>query len=222
MIVNEKFATILIRFFKLLRIPGIDSKEAIPPACVAWRAVRQTYSYSVPSPQRLFKNSRTVFKPTIFWASIFGQIMEEKVDSWNWLGAKYGDEFTMSHKTLIFKAGIGFSSPDDSWYIVWILEMCWSTGVHVPCPAVQPPTPTVTWRWQFWSRQYLHMELMPPRINSTTEWISHKESIPWNQSLGSLKVQKFRLWILTEWKGSKYETLLYKVQYKKVGRTSLT
>jgi hypothetical protein len=31
--------------FKLLRRPGIDSKESIPPAYEAWRAVRQPYSY---------------------------------------------------------------------------------------------------------------------------------------------------------------------------------
>ncbi len=35
---------------------------------------------------------------------------------------------------------------------------------------------------------------LPPRIYSTTELISHKESIPWNRCLGSLKVWKFRLW----------------------------
>jgi hypothetical protein len=37
---------------KLLRSPRIDSKELIPPGYVA-------YSYSVPSPYRLFKNSST-------------------------------------------------------------------------------------------------------------------------------------------------------------------
>jgi hypothetical protein len=44
------------RIFKLLRSPRIDSKESIPPAYVARRAVRQTYLYSVPSPHRLFVN----------------------------------------------------------------------------------------------------------------------------------------------------------------------
>ncbi len=39
--------------FKRLWSPGIDSKEWIPAAYVAWRA----YSSSVPSPHRLFKNS---------------------------------------------------------------------------------------------------------------------------------------------------------------------
>jgi hypothetical protein len=29
---------IRVRIFKLLRTPGIDSKESIPPAYVAWRA----------------------------------------------------------------------------------------------------------------------------------------------------------------------------------------
>jgi hypothetical protein len=32
-------------------------------------------------------------------------------NSWNWVGAKYGIESAISHKTLIFKAGIDFSSP---------------------------------------------------------------------------------------------------------------
>ncbi len=46
------------RIFKLLRSPRTDSKEPIPPGCVAWRGpVRQPYSYSVPSPHRLFENS---------------------------------------------------------------------------------------------------------------------------------------------------------------------
>ncbi len=48
------------RFFKLLRIPRIDYKEPIPPGHVAWRPVRQPYSYSLPSPHRLFYNSSTV------------------------------------------------------------------------------------------------------------------------------------------------------------------
>jgi hypothetical protein len=45
--------------FNLLRSPRIDSKEPIPPGCVAWRAGTITlfYSYSVPSPHRFFKNS---------------------------------------------------------------------------------------------------------------------------------------------------------------------
>jgi hypothetical protein len=34
--------------FKLFRGPGFDSKESIPPACVAWGPVRQPYSNSVP------------------------------------------------------------------------------------------------------------------------------------------------------------------------------
>jgi hypothetical protein len=44
------------RIFTLLRSRRIDSKEPIPPGCE-----RQPYSYSVPSPHRLFKNSSTVF-----------------------------------------------------------------------------------------------------------------------------------------------------------------
>ncbi len=44
-----------VRIFKLLRSPGIYSKESIPPAHVAGRGGTTTYSYSVPSPHRLFK-----------------------------------------------------------------------------------------------------------------------------------------------------------------------
>jgi hypothetical protein len=39
---------------KLLWSPGIDSKESLPRAHGAWRAVWQPYSYLVPSPHRLF------------------------------------------------------------------------------------------------------------------------------------------------------------------------
>jgi hypothetical protein len=47
------------------------------------------------------------------------------------------------------------------------------------------------------------MESMSPRINSTTELISYKESILWNQRLGSLKVKKNS--------GSEYSILLFMV-----------
>ncbi len=50
------------QIFKLLRSLRIDSKEPIPPGCVALRASTKPYSYSVPSPQRLFKNSSTDFQ----------------------------------------------------------------------------------------------------------------------------------------------------------------
>jgi hypothetical protein len=36
--------------FKLLRSPGNDSKESIPPAYVSWRAGTTPYSFSVPNP----------------------------------------------------------------------------------------------------------------------------------------------------------------------------
>ncbi len=50
------------RIFKLLRSSRIDSKEPIPPGCVAWCGgpARQSYFYSVRCPHRLFKNSSTV------------------------------------------------------------------------------------------------------------------------------------------------------------------
>ncbi len=44
-----------VRIFKLLRSPRIDYKETIPPV----GPVRQPYSFSVPGPHRLFKNSST-------------------------------------------------------------------------------------------------------------------------------------------------------------------
>jgi hypothetical protein len=48
------------RIFKLLRSPRIDSKEPRPPGWVVWLAgIRKTYSYSVPCPHRLLKNSST-------------------------------------------------------------------------------------------------------------------------------------------------------------------
>jgi hypothetical protein len=36
--VPHHFMAMLRRYFKLLRSPGIDSKDSIPPAYVAWRA----------------------------------------------------------------------------------------------------------------------------------------------------------------------------------------
>jgi hypothetical protein len=46
--------------FQPLRSPGIDSKESIPPICVArWSGTITLYSYSVTNSQRLFKNSST-------------------------------------------------------------------------------------------------------------------------------------------------------------------
>ncbi len=50
------------RIFKRLRSPGIDSKELIPPAYVAWRAGTITlFLLGFPSPHRLFKNSTSAF-----------------------------------------------------------------------------------------------------------------------------------------------------------------
>ncbi len=60
------------RNFKLLRSPRIDSKKLFPRQAV-WPGgpVRQPYSYSVPSPHRLFKNSSTV------------QCAENQKDGWD-------------------------------------------------------------------------------------------------------------------------------------------
>jgi hypothetical protein len=46
------------RIVKLLRSPRIDSNEPIPSGCVAWRLIRQTYSYLVPSRHK-FQHSTT-------------------------------------------------------------------------------------------------------------------------------------------------------------------
>ncbi len=60
----DKLHLIIARILKILRSPRIDSKDPILPGCVAWRGgpVWQPYSYSVPSPHRLFKNSSTVYQ----------------------------------------------------------------------------------------------------------------------------------------------------------------
>ncbi len=60
-IIIQEYSLYKARIFKILRSPGIDSKESIPPAYVAWRAGTITLSLcSVPSPHRLFKNSSSV------------------------------------------------------------------------------------------------------------------------------------------------------------------
>jgi hypothetical protein len=59
------------RIFKLLRSPRTDSKEPIPPDCVACCGpVRQPYSYSVPSTHRFFKNS-SIVRLDFAWISSF-------------------------------------------------------------------------------------------------------------------------------------------------------
>ncbi len=49
-------------FLNFLGSPNIDSKEPIPSGYVAWRIGRQPYSFSVPSPHRLLKNSSTAYR----------------------------------------------------------------------------------------------------------------------------------------------------------------
>jgi hypothetical protein len=62
------------QILKLLRSQRIDAKEPIPPGCVALQPVRQSYSYSVPSPHRLFKNSSTRSGLRNLWQSfLIGQ-----------------------------------------------------------------------------------------------------------------------------------------------------
>ncbi len=55
-------------FFKLLWSPGTDSNESMPSTYVSRRAGTKPYSYSVPIPNRLFKNSSPVY---ISWRNRF-------------------------------------------------------------------------------------------------------------------------------------------------------
>ncbi len=57
-VVSER-PVVWARIFKLLRSPGIDSKELIPPAYVAWGAGTKTPFLPVSCPHRLFENSIT-------------------------------------------------------------------------------------------------------------------------------------------------------------------
>jgi hypothetical protein len=64
------------RIFEHLWSPGIDSKESIPPAYVAWRAGTINLFYLVPSPHRLFKNSSSApYDYEKAWDGIFEQSM---------------------------------------------------------------------------------------------------------------------------------------------------
>ncbi len=116
-------------------------------------------------------------------AGIFLRVMEGKIDSWTWLGTKYGIASAMSHKIIIVKkVGIKFSSPADSChvYIVCVLEMCgpieesFPHTQHVTSPILKSSIPS--------------HKTISPRIISTAELISHQELITWNRCLGSLKV----------------------------------
>ncbi len=114
-------------------------------------------------------------------AGNIGRVTGGKIDSWIWVGTKYEINSAISLKKLTLKAGIDFSSPADICRIVILLEMCWPWGWS-------SPTHNYILRRQFISLHFLLMESMSPRINSTSELISHKESIPWNRCLGSVKV----------------------------------
>ncbi len=92
------------RTFKCLWGPGIDSKERIPPAYVAWRAGTKTlFLLGSYSPHRLCKNSS--------WAGICSRVKGWKIDSWNRLGNKFEIEEPMSHVHV----KINFSFGIDSW-----------------------------------------------------------------------------------------------------------
>jgi hypothetical protein len=55
----DLYLSICTGIFKLLRRPGIDSKESIPAAFVACWTGTQPYYYFIPSPHRLFPKSST-------------------------------------------------------------------------------------------------------------------------------------------------------------------
>ncbi len=60
------------------------------------------------------------------------RVMGGNIDSWNWVGTKYGIESTMLHKMFVFKAGIDLSSSAVSCYFVCVFEMCWPIGESFP------------------------------------------------------------------------------------------
>jgi hypothetical protein len=53
--------------------------EPIPPGCVAWRAGTKTYSYSVPSPQRLFENSSTDTMAPLLCSYLVSLVYQKKL-----------------------------------------------------------------------------------------------------------------------------------------------
>ncbi len=59
------------------------------------------YRYSFSS----FFTSPCPARPTMSRARIFGRVMGGKIDSWHWVGTKYGIESAMSHDDY-FEAGI--------------------------------------------------------------------------------------------------------------------
>jgi hypothetical protein len=100
----------------------------------------------------------------------FWRVMEGKIDSWNWLGTKYGIASAMSHKIIIVKkVGIKFSSPAESCHIVCVLKMCgpieesFPHTQHVTTPVLKSSIPS--------------HKTMSTRNISTAELISHKELI---------------------------------------------
>ncbi len=101
-----------------------------------------------------------------------GRPLWEEIDSWNWVGTKYGIKSAMSHKMESTSL-----SPADICYIEWN-----ELTNRNPYPAQN------MWRRQLWNLQFLHIESMSPKVNCTSELIFHKESITWNRCPGFLKV----------------------------------
>ncbi len=118
------------RFKTFLRSARIDSKESITPAYVAWRTVRQPYSYPVPSPQRLFNNSSTVYG--------INRLLPKEIRSRQWLiseesrqnGLKTSFVPLLGFKTVgseRWELGIFLKLPAH-WAMEWlaILRICWA------------------------------------------------------------------------------------------------
>jgi hypothetical protein len=90
-------------------------------------------------PQEIFHFKKTCTSTCQKWELInpsepvFLDGLWGKIDSWNWVGTKYGIlSQSYSNKMSIFKGGIDFSSSADSCQIVCMLEMCWPIGVVLP------------------------------------------------------------------------------------------
>ncbi len=119
--------------------------------------------------------------PTQFQESIFppktqpkllARVMWRKINSRNWEGTTYGIESAMFYKMFMVEAEIAFHP----WQTAATLFAYWKCVL----PHTQHRTTTV----QFWNLQILHMESVPPKINSTMELLAHKESIPWVDAWG--------------------------------------
>ncbi len=99
------------RIFKRLWSLGIDSKEWIPPAYVAWRAGTITYSSSVPSPHRLFKSSSSVnswyVHMMVLELSVSRLRRNRQQSSWRWCISKRLNEIKIIFTRVAHSYGFG-------------------------------------------------------------------------------------------------------------------